>query len=186
MTGAKLNASGLAKFEKLAHSVLPSGYEGGWLAFLSVLMEKLNARERAEVIRAFELTPAETASLKKVEVQAKKLETALKSARIHRPSDVWEALHEATSDAVLLVLYGSSIRVVQDRIRAFHEKYLPLTQEITEEEVVAAGARPGTAKFEKVRRALIKTRLNARPRKIEVIEPELVPLAVAGVGRGRR
>jgi tRNA nucleotidyltransferase (CCA-adding enzyme) len=186
LTGPKLNAAGIGKFEKLAHSVLPSGYEGGWLAFLHVLTEKLGARERAEAIRAFELTPDEITGWKKLELQANKLEEALKAARTQRPSHVWEALHGATSDEVLMVLYGSPVRVVQDRIRAFYEKYLPLAQEITDEEVEAAGGRPGTAKFQKVRRALITTRLNARPRKIEVIEPEPVQVAVAGGGRGRR
>ena len=65
LTGAKLNTAGLAKFEKLAHSVLPPGTAGGWLAFLTVLTEKLNPRERAELLRAFELPKTETEALKK-------------------------------------------------------------------------------------------------------------------------
>ena len=183
-TGAKLNAPGLAKFEALAHEVLPSGYEGGWLAFLCVLTEKLNQRERAEVVRAFELTPEETALWKNLEVQVAALEAALKATRIHKPSHVWEVLQAAPSDEVLLVLYRSTARVVQDRIRAYFEKYLPLAQEVTDEQVVEAGAKPGTPKFEKVRRTLIAALLNARPKKIEP-EPEVVPVAVAGGMRPR-
>jgi tRNA nucleotidyltransferase/poly(A) polymerase len=184
LTGAKLNSAGLTKFERLAHSILPSGYEGGWFAFLSVLVEKLNLRERTEVVRAFELTPAETAVWKKLDAQVTKLETALKSPRIHRPSQVWELLSVVPSDEVLLVLYRSGARVVQDRIRAYYEKYLPLAQEITEEQVIEAGGKPGTPKFDKIWRTLTITRLNARPRKIE-IEPEPTPIATVGGVRGR-
>src|ERR1700683_3120743 len=47
LPGAKLNAPGLAKREKLAHAVLPPGAcvqsaTGGWLAFLTVLTEKMS------------------------------------------------------------------------------------------------------------------------------------------------
>jgi hypothetical protein len=188
LTGEKLNAACLARFEKVAQAVLPAGSVGGGLAFLSVLIEKLNARERAEVLRAFEMTAAETAAWKKLEAQTKKLESALKSARIHKPSHVWEALAGASSDEVLMVLYQSQIRVVQDRIRAFYTKYLPQAQEITADEVAATGVKPGTPKFEKAYRAMVTARLNARPRK--VVEPEAAeappepPLAMAG-GRGR-
>jgi tRNA nucleotidyltransferase (CCA-adding enzyme) len=183
-TGTKLNAAGLAKFEQLAHEVLPSGYEGGWLGFLCVLTEKLNQRDRTEVVRAFELTPDEAVIWKKLDAQAAKLEAALKASRIHRPSHVWEVLQAAPADEVLLVLYRSGVRVVQDRIRAYYEKYLPLAQEVTDEQVLESGAKPGTAKFEKVRKTMIATLLNARPKKIEP-EPEPVPVVVAGGARGR-
>ena len=180
-TGAKLNAAGLTKFETLSHEILPSGFEGGWLAFLSVLTEKLNQRERAEVVKAFELTPEEAANLKKLDAQVTKLEAALKATKIHRPSHVWEVLNTAPADEVLLVLYRSGAKVVQDRIRAYHEKYLPLSQEVTDEQVIEAGGKPGTAKFEKVRRNLITALLNVRPKKIEP-EPEPIPLVVASAG----
>ena len=184
LTGSKLNPAGLEKLGKLAQSVLPSGFEGGWLAFAHVLTEKLTARDRAEVARNLEFTADELAAAKKLDSQVGKLEESLKVTT--RPSQVWEALHLATADEVLLVLYGSQVRVVQDRIRAYYEKYLPLAQEVTDDEVVAAGGKPGTAKFDKVRRSLIISRLNARPRKIEIVEPEPVQVAAAVVGRGRR
>jgi tRNA nucleotidyltransferase (CCA-adding enzyme) len=187
-TGAKLNAAGLTKFEKVRQSAVPAGTPGGWLAFLTVLTEKLSAREKADVLKAFAMGSAEMADFKKLEASAKKLEGALKSARIRRPSDVWHVLHPAASDEVLLVLYSSGIRVVQDRIRAFYEKYLPQSREITEEQVLATGAKPGTPKFQKTFDSLITTRLNARPRK--VVEPEVIveapAQAAAMATRGRK
>jgi tRNA nucleotidyltransferase/poly(A) polymerase len=186
LTGAKLNTQGLARLEKSIHGVLPAGTKAGVLAFLSVLTEKLSTSERAAVLRAFELTHAESAAIKKLDAQAKKLESALKSSRIHRPSDVWGVLHEAGADEVLMTLHHSNVRLVHDRIKAFYEKYLPQSQEITEEQVMASGAKPGTPKFDKVMRTMIVARLNARPRKV-IVEPEPTPAAAASaVGRGRK
>jgi len=186
LTGAKLNAPGLGRLEKAIHGVLPAGTKAGGLTFLVVLTEKLSTSERVAVLRAFELTHAEMATMKKLEAQAKKLESALKSSRIHRPSDVWAVLHEATADEVLMTLYHSNIRLVHDRIKTFYEKYLPQSQEITEEQVIASGAKPGTPKFDKTMRAMITARLNARPRKV-VAEPEPAPVtAVGAAGRGRK
>ncbi|MGD1071367.1 MAG: hypothetical protein ABSB15_14595 [Bryobacteraceae bacterium] len=177
LTGPGLNAAGLTRLEKVAHSVLPAGSPGGWLAFLNVLIEKLNTKERAEVVRACEMGAPEAAVWKKLDAQAKKLESVLKSPRTNRPSQVWLALEGATTDEVLMVLYHSPVRVVQDRIRAFYEKYLPQAQEVSDDQVAATGVKPGTPKFVKARQAMIAARLNARPRKIVPPEPE--PEAVA-------
>jgi tRNA nucleotidyltransferase (CCA-adding enzyme) len=156
LAGGKLNSAGLSRMEKLAHTVLPAGDfnpvqspTGGWLTFLTVLTEKTTPRETADLLRKFELSKKEADGLRKLESQAKKLETALKSARISKPSHVYDALKDATSDEVLTVLYDSGQRVVQDRIRAYYHKYLPLAQEVTEEQVAATGVKPGTPKFDK-------------------------------------
>jgi len=183
LTGPGLNAVGLTKLEKVMHSVLPPGTPGGWLAFLTVLVEKLDVSERAHVVRSFELTPEESTPYRKLESDAAKLEAALKSSRIHRPSDVWNALHEATTDVVLMVLYESGVRVVQDRIRAYFEKYLAQAQEITEEQVLATGAKPGTAKFDRTLKTLIVARLNSRPKKM--VEPEPEPAVMAAGEQSR-
>jgi tRNA nucleotidyltransferase (CCA-adding enzyme) len=194
-TGAKLNTPGLAKFEKLFHTVLPPGHTqstgGGWLAFLTVLTEKMAPRESAEVLRQFELPKKEAEGLKKLDASAKKLESVLKSTRITKPSHVYDALKDATADDVLMVLYESAQRVVQDRIRAYYQKYLPLAQEITEEQVIATGAKPGTPRFEKVFRDMVTTHLNARPKKVPPPEPEVVagppiPPAIAARGAARK
>ncbi len=186
LTGAKLNSAGLLRFEKLLHTVLPPGTKGGWMAFLTVLMEKLSQREKGDLLRAFELSRKETDTLKKIEAQAKKLESALKSSRISKPSHVYDALHGAAAGEVLLVLYESGQRVVQDRIRAYYQKYLALAQEVTEEQVAATGVKPGTPKFEKAWRAMVTTHLNARPKKITPPEPEAAPAPAPSPMSARR
>jgi tRNA nucleotidyltransferase/poly(A) polymerase len=186
LTGEKLNAAGLTRLDRLARSVLPAGSPGGgWLAFLNVLVEQLNTKERADVVRACQMSAEEAVVWKKLDVQAKKLESVLKSPRTNRPSQVWQALEGATTDEVLMVLYHSPARVVQDRIRAFYEKYLPQAQEVSDEQVAATGVKPGTPKFVKARQAMIAAKLNARPRKIVAPEPEPEvlsppPMALAG------
>jgi tRNA nucleotidyltransferase/poly(A) polymerase len=184
LEGEKLNLQGLARFEKQAHSVFPAGTEGGWLAFLTVLLEKLTPKERAAALTSLALTAAEVKAFQKLEAASKKLESALKSPKIHRPSQVWEAMKDADTAEVLMVIYESAIRVVQDRIRAYYQKYLPAAQEITEEQVAAAGHMPGTPKFDKAYQAMVVTRLNARPKKVEP-EPEPPPPPPMAMGRGR-
>jgi tRNA nucleotidyltransferase (CCA-adding enzyme) len=184
LTGDKLNLAGLARFEKQAHSVFPAGTEDGWLAFLSVLLEKLTPRDRAAALKALAPPAAELKAFQKLEAAAKKRESVLKSPKIHKPSQVWEALKDADTSEVLMVAYDSGIRVVQDRIRAYYQKYLPIAQEITEDQVVAAGHKPGTPKFEKAYQAMVITRLNARPKKVEP-EPEPPPPPPMAMGRGR-
>jgi len=187
LAGPKLNAAGLGKLQKLAHTVMPPGKDGAWLAFLTVLTEKLNPRERADVIKAFELSKHETDSLKKLEAGAKKLESSLKSARITKPSLVYEVLVEASPDEILMVLYQSTLRVVQDRIRAYYQKYLPLAEEVTEEQVIATGVKPGTPKFDKALRAMVTAHINARPKKVvpppEPVAPPPAPMAARGGAR---
>jgi tRNA nucleotidyltransferase (CCA-adding enzyme) len=176
LTGARLNAPGLTRFEKLAHSVLPPDAKGGWLAFLTVLTEKMNTRDTDDLVRKFQLPRKELAGFRKLKSKAKKLETALKSARITKPSHVYDALKDASADEVLMVLYDSAQRVVQDRIRAYYQKYLPLAQEVTEEQVAAAkGLKPGTPKFAKAFSEMVITHLNARPKKVPPPEPEVLP-----------
>jgi len=189
LTGVKLNVAGLSRFEKLISSVLPPSKTDCWVAFLSVLLEKLTPRERADAIRNLELRKAELEELKTLPARAKKLESTLKSPKIRRPSQVWLALEGASTDEVLMVLYQSAARLVQDRIRAFYQKYLPLAQEITEAQVAAAGARPGTPKFDRIWKSLVAQRLNSRPRKVVAPpEPEPAPLSAPIVmsSRARR
>jgi tRNA nucleotidyltransferase (CCA-adding enzyme) len=199
LTGPKLNAQGLSKFEKLAHTVLPSEAYGqsalgqpttaGWLAFLTVLTEKMNSRDSADLLRKFQLPRKEMDGLKKLASRTKKLETALKSTRITKPSHVYDALKDAMADEVLMVLYESAHRVVQDRIRAYYQKYLPSAAEVTEEQVTATGAKPGTPKFEKAFRDMVTTHLNARPKKVLPPEPEVIPVPpppIAARGAARK
>jgi len=189
LTAAKLNTAGIARFEKLLHGVLPPETAEASIAFLALLVEKLSPRERTEVIKAFRLSKQEADALKRIDADAKKLEAALKSAKVTRPSHVYEVLAPASADEILLVLYRSQHRVVQDRIRTFYQKYQPMAQEVTEEQVLATGAKPGTPKFAKTWSTMIAAHLNARPRKVlpeEIPAPPPPPQQTSAFARGIR
>lgn len=186
-SGAKLNAAEITRLEKISHSVIPPDTGGGGLAFLCVLTEKLNPKESADLLRNFGLTRKESDALKKLRPAARKLESALKSPRITKPSHVYEIMSEASRDEVLMVLCESQQRVVQDRIRAYYGKYLPVAQEVTEEQVAAAtGLKPGTPKFAKALREAVITHVNARPKKTPPPEPEPVAAGPGGRGMARK
>src|SRR5258707_1041417 len=76
---------------------------------------------------------------------AKKLEDALKSPRLGLPSQVYQSLIRAPGDELLFLLYRSTQRPGQDRIRNYLQKYYPTAQEVSDAEVEKAGGKPGTA-----------------------------------------
>jgi hypothetical protein len=102
----------------------------------------------------------------KLEAKGKKLEKDLKSAKLQKPSKVYQALVEAPGDQILFLLGHSSERLVHDRIKNYLQKYLPSAQEVTERDVIATGVKPGTPKYQKAREEMILTKLDARPKKI--------------------
>jgi len=189
-TGDKLNAPGLARFEKAVQAILPAPKDG-WLAFLTVIFEKLSPKDRADALKALALPATDLNGLKKLEAGWKKLEKDIRSPKVHKPSQVWEVLESAGENEILMVLYESDQRVVQDRIRAFYSKYLPLAQEVTEEQVVASlgvksTIKPGTPKFAKAMRDAIIKHLNARPKKpVEPEVPAIPPPPPPGPPRAR-
>ncbi|MCU1259926.1 MAG: Polynucleotide adenylyltransferase region [Bryobacterales bacterium] len=188
LAGPKLNLAAVTKLERLKKS-LPLGGPGwleGWRSFLNVVTEKLSPREKTELHEALGISKQDVESAKKVPVQAKKLETSLKSATLRKPSQIYQLLAHAAPDEILYTLYESQQRLVQDRIRNYIQKYLPMAQEITDAEVVAAGGAPGSPKFEKIRENLIVNRLNARPKKVEPEPIMEVPALSAPRGRPAR
>jgi tRNA nucleotidyltransferase/poly(A) polymerase len=176
LAGPKLNLPTFQKLQK-ARQLVPSGAEfriHSLPLFLNVLLEKLNAKERAEVIKAAELSKAEIAASQKLDAAAKKLERDLKSAKLQKASHLYQLLFSAPGEAILYLLLHSTQRIVQDRIKNYFQKHLPASLEITDEMVAATGVTPGTPKFNKAKEQMILTRLDARPKK-PAPEPEPPP-----------
>jgi len=110
----------------------------------------------------------------KMQVSAKKLERDLKSAKLQKPSHLYQVLAKAPGELVLYLMVYSDQRLVQDRIKNYFGKYLPASLEITDEMVAATGVAPGTPKFARTKEEMILTRLDARPKK-PAPEPEPPP-----------
>ncbi|MFN0104134.1 MAG: hypothetical protein ACKV2U_18875 [Bryobacteraceae bacterium] len=189
LTGAKVNHSGLQKLQKARMNV-PLELEfpvDNLSLFLSVLTEKLGKSERAELAKACGLTAEEVTAWRKLEDGAKKLEKELKSPTLSRPSRVYAAASKGTGAQILHVLYKSDARLVQDRLKNHLQKYLMVDHELTDEEVLETGVKPGTAKYAKARLGVLFKKLDARPKKIVVEEPvptpPMPPPIVAGARR---
>ena len=176
LTGPKTNLPAFQKLQK-ARQMTPVGVEfriHPLPLFLNVLLEKLNAKERADLIKTAALTKAEVNASQKLDAVAKKLERDLKSAKLQKASQLYQVLVNAPGEAILYLVLHSQQRIVQDRIKNYFQKHLPASLEITNEMVAASGAVPGTPKFQKVKEQMILTRLDARPKK-PAPEPEPVP-----------
>jgi tRNA nucleotidyltransferase/poly(A) polymerase len=168
LSGPHLNMPGLLKLQK-AKQMIPQGGDfrlNNFGLFLNVLTEKLSAAEKAEFIKSLAMDETVVEQWQKLESRSKKLEKELKSAKLQKPSLIYQVLSKAPGDQVLFLLLRSPERLVQDRIRNYLQKYLPMAQEVSDAEVLATGVPPNTPKFEKARTEMIATRLDARPKKI--------------------
>jgi len=120
----------------------------------------------------------------KLEAAAKKLERELKSAKLQKPSQLYQLLIKSPGEQVLYLLVYSTERLVQDRIRNYFQKYLPLSLEVTDEVVVATGIAVGSRSSRR-QDEMIVSRLNARPKKPEPV-PEPPPLRPCRASREGR
>jgi tRNA nucleotidyltransferase (CCA-adding enzyme) len=188
LAAGKANYTGLTKLEKLKKSLPlpPNGWTDGWRTFFILLTETLSAKDKAELVASIGMSKEDLESCKKLQVAAKKLETALKSPNLRKPSQIYDPVNGAQPDVVLYVLFESTQRLVQDRIRNYIQKYLPLVQEIPEEEFVNEGIVAGSKNYDKNRAAFIAAKLNARPKKVEETFAELPPPPSAPRGRPPR
>jgi tRNA nucleotidyltransferase/poly(A) polymerase len=188
LAGPKFNLAGLAKLQKARHLVpsgIPFPVENLGL-FLCCLTEKLTPKEKAALIKATAMPRPSADQWQKLEPRARKLESELKAPKLSRPSQVYQVLSKAPGEQILFLLIRSPLRLVQDRARNYLQKYLPMAQEVRDEEVRAQGATPGTPKFHKVKEALIAAKLNARPKKIVPEAPPAEPPPEAAPPPGQK
>ncbi len=186
LTGGKLNLANFTKLQK-ARQLVPFGTDlkmHSLPLFLSVLLENLNAKDRTALIKNAALERSEVAAWQKLEGAAKKLEKELKADKLKKASQLYQVLIKAPGEQVLWLMVYSAQRLVQDRIRNYFEKYLPMSQEITDEMVGLTGVTPGTPKFHKVKEEMILKHLDARPKKVEPPPEPPPPPPMSSFARG--
>ncbi len=188
LTGPKLNLAGLVKLQK-ARQLLPFGIELP-VDYVSLmfyfLAEKLTPKERAALVKGLGLSKKQVDAWQKLEPHAKKLEKELKSVKLQKPSLVYQTVSKAPGELILFLLTKSTERLVNDRLKNYLQKYILTAQEVTDQQVEAAGAKPGTPKFQKLKELLIKKALDARPKKVEPVPEALPPVAASHGAHGRR
>ncbi|MBI5085989.1 MAG: CCA tRNA nucleotidyltransferase [Acidobacteria bacterium] len=190
LAGAKLNGAAFQKLAK-AKAMIPFGavFPIDWYALsMFCITQLLTPKERTALVANTKMTKAEIEPWQKLEARAKKLETAAKSARLSKASQVYELLRKAPGEEVLLLHLKSAQRLVQDRIKNHFTRYLATAVEVTDAEVAeASGLEPGSPKFAKARDERIAARLDGRVRKpAPPPEPEPPPPARGPMGRGGR
>ncbi len=190
LIGAKLNLATFGKLQK-ARQMAQFGGEMKMHSlplFLSVLLENLNAKDRTALIKGVALGRTEVTAWQKLEGAAKKLERELKADKLKKASQLYQALIKAAGEQVLWLMVYSTQRLVQDRIKNYFEKYLPLSQEVSDEMVALTGITPGTPKFQKAKAEMILKHLDARPKKAEPVPepPPLPPMSSFARGPGVR
>jgi tRNA nucleotidyltransferase (CCA-adding enzyme) len=187
LAGPGANAVGFGKLQK-ARQMAPFGWDvrvASLPLFLSVLLEKLSAKERQELFQAAALDKTEISAWQKLEAAAKKLDRELKGPKLQKPSQLYKLIVKTPGEQILYLAVYSTQRIVQDRIRNYFQKYLPAAAEITDEMVAAAGIAPGTPKFQKAKEEMILKRLDARPKKPEPVpEPPPPPPPMSSFARG--
>lgn len=186
LAAGKVNLPAFEKLHKL-RQLIPFGVHFPlqmFGLFLYLLCENLSVKERSAFIKRMDLKKSDVNAWQTLEARSKKLERDLKSPKLNKPSKIYLLVSKAPGDQILFLLMKSTQRLVQDRLRNYLQKHLPAAQEITDREVLAEGAQPGTAKGEKLRQQLILKRLDARPKKVEPEPvPEIMPVAAMGAVR---
>jgi tRNA nucleotidyltransferase/poly(A) polymerase len=180
LAGPKINLPGITRFERISR-LLPDDVRSRAARlgpFLYALTERLTPKEKQALIASTEMPKTQVDRWQKLGARARKLETALRSARIKKPSQVYSLVSPAAPDEVLFLLYQSALKPVQERLRNYYQKYLPAVQEITEEEWAALEGKPGTPRHHKAREEFIANRLDRRPPR-QPATPETPALASA-------
>jgi tRNA nucleotidyltransferase (CCA-adding enzyme) len=187
LAGSKLNLHALTRLEKAAKlvesaNVVVAPQLG---AFLLALTAKLTPKERSALFKAVELPKPEIDQMRNLEPRARKLEQALQSARVKKPSHVYQILSDALTGDVVFLLGNSAQRVVQERIRNYLQKYLPAMLEVAPAAWEALEGQPGTPKYNRNRQAFLASHLDVRARKPLAPEPESAPVEALARGRVR-
>jgi len=186
LTASTLNLQGLARLEKACRLVESANIVvvPQLAPFLLALTAKLTPKEKNGLFKAVELPKAEIDQMRILEPRARKLEQALKSARLKKPSQVYQILMDAPADDIVYLLGNSVERVVQERLRHYLQKYRPAMQEIAPSAWEALDGQPGTPKYHRSRQAFLASRLDVRPRKPPAPEQESMA-PEESVARGR-
>jgi tRNA nucleotidyltransferase/poly(A) polymerase len=188
LAGSGLNLHALTRLEKAAKlaesaNIAVAPHFG---AFLLALTAKLTPKEKSALFKSLEVPEAEIDRMRNLEPRARKLEQALKSARIRKPSHVYQVLTDAPTDELVFLLGNSAQRVVQERLRNYLQKYLPAVQALAPSAWESLEGHPGTPKYNRSRQALLASHLDVRPRKPSEPEPEPELIApVDSLARGR-
>lgn len=121
LAGAKLNLQAAERFEKATKLVESANipFPARFAPFLLALTAKFSPKDKVSFLKSLSLSKAEIEQTRNLEPHAHKLEQALRSARVKKPSQVYQILSDRPIAELLFVLSNSANRSVQERLRNY-------------------------------------------------------------------
>jgi tRNA nucleotidyltransferase/poly(A) polymerase len=182
---AMLNAKAFERWTK-ARAAMPFGTlrpPDGVAVLLWLLSQGLTAKDKALLLKGLPVSDESAGSFQKLSAAVARLEKRLAEPSSQRLAAMYEALAEVPGEQIVVLLMQSSQRMVVDRMKRFLQMGVPLVQGVTDQDVVAQGLDPSTAKGQAKRKEIIRERLNAKPKKDK--EPPPPPEPVRPYARRR-
>lgn len=179
--GAKLNPAGFQRLLKF-RGLVPFGVqlkEDRFALFLHTISEKWSPKDKQAFVKNCKLSRREVDAWKNIETKVRALEKVLKLPKLQKASLVYGALVDVPAEVVFVLLGKTSARLVQDRIKNYLQKYLPSALEVTDEDISREGLDPKSPKGQALRKQLIASRLDSRPRRASATETAYSPQASA-------
>ncbi len=187
LAGEGTNLQALIKMERASKLVEESNVavESRLGPFLLALTAEMTPKQKSALLKSLGIPKAEIEQMRSLEPQARRLERTLKSARVMKPSQVYQSLVNAPMEQIVFLLGNSTHRTVQERIRNYLQKYLPTMQEVSQSDWDALEGRPGTPKHMRSRQSFLASHLDVHPKR-PAAEPILAATDVSPErGRGR-
>ena len=186
----KLNIAGLQKVENLRAGIpfgAPLEIDSVPL-FLWVLAEKLNPKEKDQLIKSTRMLKAEVEAWRGLPVRARRRERGIASPKLQKPSALYTYLSSIPGEDSIWLHLNTNKRPVRDRIKNYFQKYLITALEITDSEVAEHfRVEDSSEQFATLREEYVAGRLDGKIRKkIPPPVPEVAPPPAPRRGRFAR
>jgi tRNA nucleotidyltransferase (CCA-adding enzyme) len=165
LQGPRLDTAGLTRAAKASLMLAASGLRGGsFPLFLHLLTRKLPPSDRAQVAKRLGLKAAEAQAFRNLPADAARLAKELGGKSGAKPTKLYQLLSTTRPDLILLVLAESPQATVQNRIRNYLRKFLPMRARLPEKELEQLGVAPGTPRLQKIQEQFFYAMLEGKVR----------------------
>lgn len=140
----------LAKFWKIRQTAEEAGFRvDGFPGLMFYVLRRLKPRERANVLRRLALGRAEFRRLMGWESEARRVAKMLQSRRTAKPLQVYHYLVSVPLDVLVFIQSYYPQKKVQQKVRNFFAKYVPLRRALPVRDLESLGV-PRGPKFDQI------------------------------------
>jgi tRNA nucleotidyltransferase/poly(A) polymerase len=151
LQGPRLDWAALSRAFKAKQMLASSGIlVNSFPLFLHLLTRKLPPGERAQVAKRLSLRPAEAQVFRRLPEEANRLAREVGGKAGSKPGKLYQVLSEAAPALILLVLVEYPKPAVQNRIKNYLRKFLPMRSKLPERELEQLGVAAGTPRSRKI------------------------------------